>query len=67
MILGLGDIVIPALFIKGLINTPHYNKSIISYIVGLIFTILSAVVFKNGQPALLYIVPSLLIPYFLIK
>ena len=66
MILGLGDIVIPALFIKSLVGTPHYNKSIISYVVGLIFTVLSAVVFKNGQPALLYIVPSLLIPYFLI-
>jgi hypothetical protein len=62
MILGLGDIVLPGIFIKSLSKTQYFNTSIISYIVGLVFTVASAVFFKTGQPALLYIVPSLIIP-----
>lgn len=66
IILGLGDIVLPALFIKQLNTKPfYYIQSLVSYAIGLIFTVVSAVVFKNGQPALLYIVPSLFLPFFI--
>ena len=61
MLLGLGDIIIPALFIKTLIKYPfYYNLSYGTYTFGLFSSIVSALYFKRGQPALLYIVPSLL-------
>lgn len=61
MLLGLGDIIIPALFIKTLIKYPfYYNLSYGTYAFGLFSSIVSALYFKRGQPALLYIVPALL-------
>lgn len=68
MILGLGDIVIPATFIKTLYDSSNnnfsnnYNISIISYIFGLASAIYGSVSSNNGQPALLYIVPALVLP-----
>ncbi|KAI5965384.1 uncharacterized protein KGF55_001605 [Candida pseudojiufengensis] len=40
---------------------PYFITSLISYSVGIILTLLALYTFKVGQPALLYIVPSLLI------
>ncbi len=66
MILGLGDIILPAVFIKTLIgNKSYYNTSIVSYIFGLVSAIVATLVSGNGQPALLYIVPSVIIPVLL--
>ena len=66
MILGLGDIVIPAIFIKTLVDKKdYYNTAIVSYIFGLVSAIYTTIVTKKGQPALLYIVPALIIPVYL--
>ena len=65
MILGLGDIIIPGLFIKTLFsleNKAYYNTSIITYIFGLVSALYASLTFKQGQPALLYIVPAVIIP-----
>ena len=63
MILGLGDIILPAVFIKTLVsNTTYYNTAIISYIFGLVSAIAATLISGVGQPALLYIVPSLILP-----
>jgi len=63
MILGLGDIIIPGLFIKTLTALPlYYNSSIISYMFGLVSAIYYSVTTGQGQPALLYIVPALVVP-----
>lgn len=66
MILGLGDIILPAVFIKTLVsNNSYYNTSIVSYIFGLVSAIVATLVTGAGQPALLYIVPSVIIPVLL--
>lgn len=66
MILGLGDIILPAVFIKTLVNNnAYYNTSIVSYIFGLVSAISATLITGKGQPALLYIVPSLIIPVIL--
>lgn len=63
MLLGLGDIIIPALFIKTLVNLPpYYNLSYVTYVIGLISSMVAAIIFEKGQPALLYIVPALILP-----
>jgi len=73
-LLGLGDIVIPGIFIALMLRFDAYlakkrgteNKKIYfhvvfaSYVVGLVSTILVLHIFKAGQPALLYIVPCVL-------
>lgn len=74
--LGLGDIVIPGLFValtlrfdirKHPINAPLTNLSmpyfistVISYILGLVSTIVALNVYNAAQPALLYLVPCCL-------
>nr|QFG74515.1 MAG: signal peptide peptidase [Megaviridae environmental sample] len=65
-ILGLGDIVLPAIFIKSLkcLGNNYYNTGLLSHLIGLIFTFISMEYFKSGQPALLYIVPAMFIPFF---
>lgn len=64
--LGLGDIVIPGIFIALLLrfdrslnrsSNSYFNASFIAYILGLITTIVVMSVFKHAQPALLYLVP----------
>lgn len=66
MILGLGDIILPAVFIKTLVsNSVYYNTSIVSYIFGLVSAIAATFITGAGQPALLYIVPSVIIPVLL--
>ena len=72
-ILGLGDIVIPGIYIGFLIRFGRYQKltknedysytrvALVSYTVGLLVCIGCLAFFKVGQPALLYISPALLI------
>uniref|UniRef100_A0A8C6T8F1 Histocompatibility (minor) 13 n=1 Tax=Neogobius melanostomus TaxID=47308 RepID=A0A8C6T8F1_9GOBI len=65
--LGLGDIVIPGIFIALLLrfdvslkkNTrTYFYSSFVAYIFGLVLTIFIMHTFKHAQPALLYLVPA---------
>lgn len=69
-LLGLGDIVIPGIFIAILLrydlslnrnSKVYFYTSFIAYILALFLTIFVMHVFKHAQPALLYIVPLCLI------
>ncbi|ELP84813.1 minor histocompatibility antigen H13, putative [Entamoeba invadens IP1] len=68
-LLGLGDVAIPGLYIALMkrIDTAfnngskYFHVSILSYYIGLLTTFVVMHVFKHGQPALLYLVPALLI------
>ncbi|EKE38696.1 hypothetical protein ENUP19_0303G0012 [Entamoeba nuttalli] len=68
-LLGLGDIAIPGIFIALMkrVDTSFNNKSqyfmvsMISYFIGLLITFIVMHTFAFGQPALLYLVPALLI------
>lgn len=69
-LLGLGDIVIPGIFIALLLRFDlslprktkvYFYSSFIAYILALFCTIFVMHVFKHAQPALLYIVPLCLI------
>lgn len=71
-LLGLGDIVIPGIFISQTlvfslkaVNRGYFYfiVSVCSYILGLIVTMTVMIMYQHGQPALLYIVPSLLISF----
>jgi minor histocompatibility antigen H13 len=67
-LLGLGDIVVPGIFIAMLLRFDrslnkqggnHYFKAgFFAYIVGLFITFVFMHVFKTAQPALLYLVPT---------
>lgn len=73
--LGLGDIVIPGIFIALLLRYDnslkrnsnfYFNATFIAYLAGLLLTIFIMHVFKHAQPALLYLVPACLgVPLFL--
>lgn len=64
--LGLGDIVIPGIFIALLLrfdisqkkSQVYFYASFLAYFLGLLLTILVMHVFKHAQPALLYLVPA---------
>lgn len=67
--LGLGDIVIPGIFVALLLRYDHSLKrnshfyfytTFIAYIAGLVTTIAVMHFFKHAQPALLYLVPACL-------
>ncbi|XP_056645042.1 minor histocompatibility antigen H13 [Diorhabda carinulata] len=67
--LGLGDIVIPGIFIALLLRfdnslkrktKTYFHASVIAYFLGLMATIFVMHVFKHAQPALLYLVPACL-------
>eukprot|EP01123_Difflugia_compressa_P002470 TRINITY_DN13196_c0_g1_i1.p1 TRINITY_DN13196_c0_g1~~TRINITY_DN13196_c0_g1_i1.p1 ORF type:complete len:421 (+),score=101.80 TRINITY_DN13196_c0_g1_i1:85-1347(+) len=71
--LGLGDIVIPGIFIALLLRydahrsnsrsgfpTPYFTSTFIGYALGLITTIVVMHTFQAAQPALLYLVPACL-------
>lgn len=69
-ILGLGDIVIPGIFIALLLRFDYSLKrksklyfyaTFVAYFLGLMATILVMHIFKHAQPALLYLVPMCLI------
>jgi minor histocompatibility antigen H13 len=74
--LGLGDIVIPGLFIALMLRydtrkvplthplphrLPYFAGMMVAYIAGLVATIVAMNVFEAAQPALLYLVPACLI------
>lgn len=71
--LGLGDIVIPGVFVALLLRfdrslkkklkgrTPFFNMCFMSYVLGLVTTIFVMHYFKHAQPALLYLVPYTLL------
>jgi len=65
IMLGLGDIIIPGLFLKLLINTDKFYPCIIAYIISLISAITANTLTKLPQPALLYIVPGILGTFYL--
>lgn len=65
--LGLGDIVIPGIFIALLLrfdnslkrkSRTYFYTSLIAYFLGLMLTIMVMHVFRHAQPALLYLVPA---------
>ncbi|KAK7602705.1 hypothetical protein V9T40_006679 [Parthenolecanium corni] len=72
--LGLGDIVVPGIFIAFLLrfdkslnrkSSTYFYASFIAYVLGLGATIFVMHMFKHAQPALLYLVPACLgIPMF---
>ncbi|XP_054153417.1 minor histocompatibility antigen H13-like [Oppia nitens] len=64
--LGLGDIVIPGIFIALLLRfdvslkrrvNVYFYTSFVAYILGLVLTIVVMAYFRHAQPALLYLVP----------
>lgn len=78
-LLGLGDIVIPAMFIslclrydlerfyannrlpfhvKRSVPRPYFWTTMVAYVVGLVVTIVVMTIYEHGQPALLYLCPS---------
>jgi minor histocompatibility antigen H13 len=67
--LGLGDIVIPGIFIALLLrfdnslkrnSNTYFYVTFMAYFMGLVATIFVMHVFKHAQPALLYLVPACL-------
>ncbi|PRP83635.1 signal peptide peptidase-like 3-like [Planoprotostelium fungivorum] len=66
MVLGLGDVVIPGAVVAYCLRvdtkwgTRYFRVSFFGYLFGLISTMYIADIFNAAQPALLYIVPSLL-------
>lgn len=67
--LGLGDIVIPGIFIALLLrfdkslkrgSHTYFNATFLAYLMGLLATIFVMHVWKHAQPALLYLVPACL-------
>eukprot|EP00794_Sanderia_malayensis_P004914 gene4914-5561_t len=66
--LGLGDIVIPGIFIALLLRydcskadsskKPYFYASFLAYFLGLVLTVVVMHFFKAAQPALLYLVPA---------
>lgn len=71
-LLGLGDILIPGIFICFMArfsfevakSNAYYYAAIISYSIALLCCGASLWIFKHAQPALLYIVPALYIAVF---
>lgn len=67
--LGLGDIVVPGIFIALLLRFDHslnrnsktyFYATFVAYFLGLMATICVMHIFKHAQPALLYLVPACL-------
>lgn len=67
--LGLGDIVVPGIFIALLLrfdyslnrnSKTYFYATLVAYFLGLMATICVMHIFKHAQPALLYLVPACL-------
>ena len=67
IMLGLGDIIIPGLFLKLLVNTNKFYPCLIAYIISLISAIVANTLTNLPQPALLYIVPGILGTFYFKK
>lgn len=76
-ILGLGDIILPEVFLVFLLemdlrnrSTPLYNgffaRGLLAYAFGLLASFFFSFAFQAAQPALLYIVPALIFPSVLL-
>jgi len=71
--LGLGDIVIPGIFVALTMrydvqqgkDTSVFNWTIAGYVLGLAMTVFVMHVFQAAQPALLYIVPAVIVAAFI--
>jgi minor histocompatibility antigen H13 len=68
-VLGLGDVVIPGLFVSLMEkadevlqpkNISYFNVAVVAYAVGLAACFTANEIYHNGQPALLYLDPALL-------
>ncbi len=70
-VLGLGDIFVPGLFLRvttaisEATNGPYFNAAISAYGVGLLTCFGANTLTKAPQPALIYIVPALLLSSFI--
>jgi len=73
-LLGLGDIILPGIYLAFLYRfdyakspweswrfTGYFRVGLIAYVVGLIWTFVMLIVLQTAQPALLYLVPSLMV------
>ncbi|XP_064471137.1 signal peptide peptidase-like 2C isoform X2 [Ornithodoros turicata] len=75
VILGYGDIVVPGLAVSycrgydvlSKRRSIYFIVSMLGYSIGLVLTFVSAQLMDSGQPALLYLVPSTLIPPLLLS
>lgn len=76
-LLGLGDIILPEVFLVFLLEVDLRNRTIplykgyfaralVAYAFGLVASFFCSFMFQAAQPALLYIVPALLIPTILL-
>eukprot|EP01122_Echinamoeba_exundans_P005299 TRINITY_DN15462_c0_g1_i1.p1 TRINITY_DN15462_c0_g1~~TRINITY_DN15462_c0_g1_i1.p1 ORF type:complete len:496 (+),score=59.72 TRINITY_DN15462_c0_g1_i1:61-1548(+) len=77
MMLGLGDIILPGVFINFLRRfdyergyrwwpTGYSTVGLVGYMTGLFMTFFALIILRRGQPALLYLVPCCLIPVSII-
>jgi Flp pilus assembly protein TadB len=46
---------------------PYFTTCIVAYGIGLLMAMVASMVMEMGQPALLYIVPSVLLPVYLLS
>lgn len=74
-LIGLGDILLPGIFVSfchnfdvvaGVKYKVYFITSSIAYAFGLIITFMALVLMKFGQPALLYLAPSVLLACFVV-
>ena len=69
--LGMGDIIVPGfitIFCVGIdhfLKTKYFIWTTIGHILGLIIADICVIVFQSGQPALIYIVPSIVIMFII--
>lgn len=73
-LIGLGDIIVPGIFIAQTLifsqdcvkrGNFYFKVSMIAYMISLINTVTVMLIFKHGQPALLFIVPWLLFSFII--
>ena len=72
-LLGLGDIVIPGIFVaiclkydvdkflerkEEKLRTPYFNWCMVGYALGIVATYIAMLLMEQGQPALLFLVPG---------
>lgn len=71
-LLGLGDIIVPGIFIAQTLifsqkcakrGNVYFTVALVAYTLALVTTMAVMQIFKHGQPALLYIVPYLLVSF----
>ncbi|KAM0700454.1 hypothetical protein Q7P35_012175 [Cladosporium inversicolor] len=58
---GLGKSSLPQSLITAAFPKPYFNASLVGYVIGMIATLLVMSIWQHAQPALLYLVPGVLI------